>query len=485
MPNVSYVRPEVKLYFDEYQKITDCLLGETAVKKRRTVYLPKPNEEDVSPANTARYKAYLNRAVFYNVTGRTHAGLVGAVMGVNPTIELAGAAEALRINANGIGAGIEQLAKQALGENVAKGRAGLFVDYPHVETTDEQGNAVASKADVERQNLRPTIELYNADEIINWRMRVDGGVEKLSLVVLKETYDAFDDGFEIKQKEQFRVLRLDAAGFYIQELWREKRRFAGFAPQKGDGSRFDEIPFYFIGATDNSPNVSPPPLFPIVSLNLAHYCNSADYEESVYLVGQPTPCYTGLTIEWIKNAWGGQAPMFGSRAAITLPTNATAQLLQASPNTLAKEAMTDKENQMISLGAKLVEPKSGPQRTAYETAADEASENSVLTGAAKNVNSAFANALRIVNMYNNENAALKFELNTDLKISTLNAEDRRQVVSEWTAGAVTFGEMRAVLRRAGVATVKDDEAKTEIDKDAAIEAERTAADNSGSFGGDE
>ena len=470
MPNVSYVRPEVKLYIPEYQKITDCLIGETAVKKRGAAYLPKPNAEDTSVANVARYKAYLERAVFYNVAARTHAGLVGAVFGVHPTIKFDGQFEYMGLNVNGEGAGIEQLGKQALGGVLGYGRAGLFVDYPHVESTDEAGNAVQSRADVERQNLRPTIELYDSEMIINWRTRVDGGVEKLSLVVLKEKYIYKDDGFELSMKDQWRVLRLDESGFYVQEVWRERAAIMTFEPVDASGKRFTEIPFYFIGATDNSPSVEAPPLYSIVSLNLAHYRNSADYEESVYLCGQPTPCYSGLTEDWVKKVWKGNAPMFGSRAAITLPTGAKGELLQAQPNTLVKEAMTNKEQQMISLGAKLVEPKAGPQKTAYEASVDEASENSTLTGAAKNVNNAFENALRICTMFQGGGAP-EFKLNTDFELAVLGTEERRQVISEWTQGAITWGEMRAQLRRAGIATEDDTTAKAGIDLETQKEAE--------------
>ena len=207
-----------------------------------------------------------------------------------------------------------------------------------------------------------------------------------------------------------------------------------------------------------------------MSLNLAHYRNSADYEESVYLCGQPTPCYSGLTEDWVKKIWNGSAPMFGSRAAITLPTGAKGELLQASPNTLVKEAMSAKEQQMISLGAKLVEPKAGPQKTAYEASVDEASENSVLTGAAKNVNAAFENALRICVQFQGGGEPV-FKLNTDFELAVLGTEERRQVISEWTQGAITWGEMRAQMRRAGIATEDDAAAKTAIDLETEREAE--------------
>lgn len=87
-PNVAFERKELRERKADYQLIADCIAGERAVKHRKTKYLPQPNPDDVSPANVARYEAYLTRAVFYNVTQRTLSGLVGEVFRRDPVAEL-------------------------------------------------------------------------------------------------------------------------------------------------------------------------------------------------------------------------------------------------------------------------------------------------------------------------------------------------------------------------------------------------------------
>ena len=55
------------------------------------------------------------------------------------------------------------------------------------------------------------------------------------------------------------------------------------------------IPFIFCGALNNSPDVDKSPVYDIAEVNIAHYRNSADYEESCFIAGQATPVLTGLT----------------------------------------------------------------------------------------------------------------------------------------------------------------------------------------------
>src|SRR5688572_7112190 len=88
MANVSFVRPELSKVLALYYLIRDCLAGEPTIKEARTKYLPMPNASDKSPENMARYVAYLLRAVFYNVTRRTLAGLLGQIFMRPPVVKV-------------------------------------------------------------------------------------------------------------------------------------------------------------------------------------------------------------------------------------------------------------------------------------------------------------------------------------------------------------------------------------------------------------
>ena len=461
-PNVAFERKELRERKADYQLIADCIAGERAVKYRKTKYLPQPNPDDVTPANAARYEAYLTRAVFYNVTQRTLSGLVGEVFRRDPVAELPTGLDPVAEDADGAGLTLTQLAKKALRYTLAMGRGGILADYPSVDA--EEG---VTKADIDSGRIAPTLTVYDALSIINWRTVKRGSKTVLTLVVLKELYDEDDDGFEVKQKTQYRVLRLTDDVYTVQIYRDGKPVIEPKSPTDAAGQVFDYIPFTFIGAENNDSEVDNAPMYDLASLNMAHYRNSADYEESAYIVGQPTPVFAGLTEEWVKNVLQDNVRL-GSRGGVALPEGGSATLLQASPNQMPFEAMEHKEKQMVALGAKLVENKQ-VQRTATEAGIDSASETSILSSTTKNVSAAITFALKVCARYAGApDANIKYELNTEFSISKLSPQQQAQIIASWQQDAITFSEMRTALRRDGIATLDDDAARAEIEEQVAF-----------------
>lgn len=501
MPNVSFIRPELAAVMPQYKKIRDCLAGSDKVKAAGVVYLPMPNEADKSAENVARYKGYKGRAVFYNVARRTLAGLSGQVFARDPVSEIPDALDVVETDATGTGVSSAQQAKRLLNYALAYARGGIYVDYPN---TGEEG---ATKQELDAGHLRPTITVCDPNTVVNWRTITVGAKTLLSLVVIAETWPFYDDGFEIKHGCQFRVMSLeydtDENGNvvgdtkYKVEIWREKNPTVWngdsipknkayqvsegpFYPTDPEGNNLSEIPFMFVGSENNDTSVDNPPFIDLCELNLAHYRNSADYEEACYVMGQPTYWFSGLTQEWVKDVLGGQIKL-GSWGGVPLPPNSSAGLLQMNPNTMPFEAMGHKENQMVALGAKLVEQKS-VQRTATEAQQDEAAESSFLAATAKNVSAAMEWAFKWCSVFMGlDETTIVYQLNTDFDLMKLSAADRAETIKEWQGGALTFAEMRAVLRKGGVATEDDAEAKKKIDQEKADEIAAAAKAMEGDF----
>lgn len=461
MANVGFTRKEIKRLLPSYYLIRDCIEGEVAIKAARTKYLPMPNSSDTSPQNLSRYKAYLERAVFYNATQRTLYGLAGQIFVKDPVIEIPTLLDTVNIDANGDGVSLTQLMRRDVLRVLSYGRAGLLVDYP---TT----TAPASREQLLSGDIRPVMRSYAPWDIINWRTITRGARRLLSLVVLQEVYQDPVDDFEVMEKTQYRVLQL-IDNVYTAAVYRKVGSIfepdeGPFVPTDANGSPFSEIPFMFLGSENNDEYVDLPPLYDLASLNVAHYRNSADYEESCFIVGQPTPVITGLSEEWYEKVLQKQIN-FGSRGGIPLPTGATAELLQAEPNTMPKEAMEHKEQQMVSLGAKLVEEKA-IQRTATEVNSDDAAETSTLVASAKNVSAGYTWGMKkAAEFVGASNGEIKVELHTDFQISRMSADERRELVSEWQQSAISFSEMRAILRKIGIATLDDEKARAEINSD--------------------
>lgn len=442
-----------------YQVINDCLAGEIVVKNKGTTYLPMPNADDQSAENLARYNAYLTRAVFYGVTKRTLGGLVGQVFARDPVIKVPDLLQVIVDDATGSGVNIIQFAKTATEYVISRGRGGIFVDYP-LRTEDTPLDKLQSG------EVRPSMIFYPAEKIINWDTINRDGRTLLSLVVLEERYVVKDDGFRKDYGTQYRVLRL-LGGLCTGAIYRNDAAYSTFTPVDGNGNALTEIPFTFIGARTNDSSVDDPPLYDLASLNISHYRNSADYEESCFVVGQPTLVLTGLTQQWVQDVLKGKVQL-GSRGAVPLPADASALMLQAAPNSLPFEAMKHKEKQMVALGAKLIEDIS-VQRTATETAIDFSSETSVLSAAADNVSDAIAMALKWCARFyiNVSETEIEFVLNTEFDLIRLSSQDRVALVGEWQAGAISFEEMRDNLRRGGIVTRDDDEARATIEAEVA------------------
>jgi len=456
-PNVGYIRPEVVLESPKWQMVDDCVAGEMDIKSKGELYLPVP-EVNTDPAkNSKSYQKLIQRAVFYPVTGRTLEGLVGQVFSKPVTYDVPDSLEPMMNDIDGAGTSLEQQSKASLSEALKKGRGGLLSDFPEVPE-----GAVVSQADIDAGMYRPRIIQYDAEQIINWREETTGGETMLSLLVIQELAIEDVDGFELEVEPRWRVYKLEDSQVIYQswKLASENQDIIGedVILMGADGNPLSVIPFTFFGSTNNDPSVDKSPMYALASLNIAHYRNSADYEQSAFMVGQVTPVISGLTDDWVQKHIKGQV-MVGSSNAVALPKDGKFELIQAQPNSMPMEAMVHKEEQMKAIGAKLIEPNT-VAKTATEAEIEEVSESSILSSVAKNVSEAYERALYYASLFIGEVDMddISIEMNSEFQVAALGAQERQEVVNAWMAGIITKREAREVYRRKGIATLGDDEA---------------------------
>lgn len=467
--DVAHVLPEVVAARKTWDRIRAVINGGDAVREN-SEYLPALNPTDTSTSNIYRNRSYRLRAQFFGATKRTLKGLVGQVFGKPAVLTVPAELEYLQRSVDGGAVSIDQQAKQTLSDNIAIGRAVLLVDHPKTEGTVTRAQQIAER-------VMPTIQYYFAEQLINWRVGLVKGERKLTLVVLEEEYVAEDDGFKKKMAKQWRVLRIVNDQCFGQ-VWRKDTSGAYYAhdvyqPRDARGTPFDFIPVFIVGADNNDPGIDDSPLSDMAELNIGHFRNSADLEDSAFIVGQATPVFIGVSQEWVDEVFEEHGIALGSRRGIPLPKGGDAKLLQAEPNSLVKELMIHKEEQMKALGAKLVEPRTG-ERTLGEAQMDAATDSSVLATCTENVSAAYTAALRVCALFLGvevpENATLDefgYRLNTDFEIARMTVEQRRQLLAEWQAGAISTTEYRSVLQRTGIATQELEEFQAEVD--AAVE----------------
>lgn len=463
--NVDFVRPEVVAAGPRWKVVRDCLTGNDAVKKAGRLYLPMPNPTDTSKENCGRYDNYKERAVFYNVTRRTVDGWNGQVFSREPISRFPDQMDDVWYDVDGAGTSIDQQAKLALGSVMGYGRGGLLVDYPHTE-------GPLTIKEIRDGFIRPTIHFYSPESIINWQMRKIGATYVPSLIVLKETTNGVaSDGFSIVSSNQCRVLRLTADERYQIETWVKgekddiwvlQSRYFMIDPK---GNPVNRILFFPLGVGQNNFNIDLSPTYDLAMLNIAHYRNSADYEDSCFMVGQPTPVVAGVTQEWVEEVFKGTIEL-GSRAVIPLPVGGNAMLLQVNPNSMTMEAMRHKEAQMVALGARIIKDDS-VSKTLGESQMDEAGDASILATAAKNVSTAYSKALQVCAYLmgiTGKREDFQYQLNTDFPAARLTPNERAQLILEWQAEAISQSEMRAGLRRGGIATLDDEKFREEVKK---------------------
>lgn len=446
---------------NRWMTVRDCIAGSSVVKDAGDVYLPRPNASDKSDENNKRYAAYKQRAQFVNFAARTKNGLVGSAFRKPIELDIPEQLSYLIENANGAYLPLEQLTKDVVGDILEVGNYGLLIDATAHESE------TLTKRQASEIGFGAFLKCYPPESIINWK--TDGS--KTTLVVLRETIDLTPDSFEHTPAVQYRELRL-ADGRYIQRVWVDGEIIEEFEPRKSNGSTFDEIPFVKIGSINNDMTTDPAPLYDIAEINIGHYRNSADYEESCFIVGQPTPWISGLDDHWVSEHMKNGV-MLGSRSAILLPENGAMGLVQAGENAQPIEAMRLKEEQLIKIGARIISD-SRAVETAEAARIRFSSENSVLANVVDNVSAAIYSALQFVGEFMGVDITEQntvFEINKEFFDQTIDPQQIMASITLLDRGVISKEDIRSKLRK----TNYIDAERTDEDIEADVEVTNPVA----------
>lgn len=433
--NVDFTRPEYKAAAPQWKLVRDVCRGGEDIN----TYLPELVEQD-DARKKKRNKDYQDRAVFYPITGNTRNGMIGMAFKKDPLVAVIEKLSCLKDDADGAGSSIYQLAQSSLESVLEVGRHGLYVDY-------------------NSDSKLPYIFQYRAEDIINWRTARINGRTMLTLVVLRETVEE-EDGFGFKDAIQYRALAIEDGHF----ICRVYRKAAGqsvfqidseYMPERAGNGAWDEIPFTFIGAQNNDHTIDEAPLLGLAKINLGHYRNSADYEDSVFFCGQVQPYLGGLDTTW-RDHLEKTGVIVGSRSPVMLPKDGFFGYAQAQPNMLAKEAMDSKRDYMVALGAQLVSADS-KVKTVIQSVGEQNAQTSILSICCSNVSDAFSKALMWCAEYLGlDTADISFEINKDLVNHIADSAMIREIVSAWQSSAIRKSDLVRSLQKYDVIDPADD-----------------------------
>ena len=424
------------------------LVNDICDSKNLRRYLVKLNNADVSVENKMRNDQFFHRSVFAAVAGYTNRGFVGKIFSKSPTLEVPDELDYVRYDINGAGESIYQQSQEIVRDVIRIGRAGLLVDFP---TT----NGEVSRADILNGKVFATITRYDARDIINWRTERVGSKVKPVLVVLKSTRPETEpDRYTLKDKDIRIELALEE-GVYVQREWCQNEQLEWYIdsevfPRDGSGALLDYIPFVFVGSEANTTQVDHPPMYDLAKINVGHYNNSAIYEDSVFTVGQVQPWMSGLnqeTVDLMK-----QNNMYvGSGRLIGVPSGERFDFAQAQPNMLAREAMMDKVQLMIGLGAMFMQ-QGGVAKTAAQIDGELMAQHSVLSLIAHNVSEAYEIALEIAGQFMGVRGEAEYEYNLsqDFIDPKADAQMLNAVVASFLQGVLPVSDLFAWQKKHGL-----------------------------------
>jgi hypothetical protein len=251
------------------------------------------------------YELYKYRAIFYEYPAELRRVSVGRLTFEDAKIELPSELAGMVDVASASGSSMQKFIEEVFDEQVKYSRCGVLADFAATSTTSP-----------------PYLSLYSAARVLNWNVERLDGQDVLKWVVLDESgYEAVGVKWEFVGK--VRVCALDERGEYFTTLYNvddiDLERQDLLVPvdelsvyPEFKGKKSSQIPFVFINATTNGATPEVPYMMSLANTSLALYRGEADYRQALFMQGQATPMFKGVSQEDVgKFLLGAQGSVYG------------------------------------------------------------------------------------------------------------------------------------------------------------------------------
>lgn len=270
---------------------SDIMQGTLRLREKGKDYLPQfPAELDAS------YKDRLSTATLVNMSEKTRDIMVGLVfqgeieLGEDVAPEIIPLAEDI----DNAGTHLNVFAR-SLFEDQFAGWSVVLVDSPSVR--------VETRADEKALRLRPYWVKYTADQVINWRYRINpvSKAKELTLIVFKEQTNEPAGMFANEIVTRYRAFSLNDAGQVEYRLYRQTGETGidtVFGPAEfvleaeGIIPRLTKIPVGICGKGLGAK----PPLTDIALKNIEHYQTYSDFKSLMHKSCVPLPFVKNLSM---------------------------------------------------------------------------------------------------------------------------------------------------------------------------------------------
>ncbi len=343
---VRTTTPAVDKMAENWPVISALLGGTPAMRAAAGKYLPQwPNEAD---------KAYKNRvatATLFPAFSRTVEVLSGKPFSKPLTLE-DDTPERIKEWCEDVdlqGRNLHAFAADLCSDAMARGIAGILVDYPRVSN-------VRTKEDEQKIGARPYFVQISYENVLGWKSERINGVETLTQLRFLEAAREPDGEFHEKEIPQVRVLY---PGKW--EVWREKEVEGGrkvWARYEEGKSTLQKIPFVPVYGKRTGFMTGAPPLLELAHLNVEHWQSKSDQQTILHVARVPILFAKKLAVD----EEGNSAIVIGASSAIT-SDDEKGDLKYVEHTGAAIEAgrksLLDLEDMMRQIGAELLVIKPG------------------------------------------------------------------------------------------------------------------------------
>lgn len=445
--SVETTHPLYDKFLPVWQKCSDAFDGQDAIKKGKTKYLPKlsghvPTVKEKQEARAygwmpaeVEYERYLQRAVYYNYIKKITNGLSEQLFRRDVKIEVPTKMQEVVDYFTHDGKSLRTAIKESNKRILLGYRDLIVIDVPVVEEGE-----VVSLADAESKNIRPYVTYYKADEVINWDYEMINNVNVLTRVVIQESLLEQDEDDEFVKNEvtQYRVLDLDKEENYDYRVRVFRKTDSGEYDDITttypviNNNRIKYIPAYFLTQKGISGDLDYPMLNDAVDLNIAHYINSADYENAINITGSPTPVIVGYSND--PDYYEDDEIALGSRALLLNGQGAEAYFMEykgQGPEAIAN-AMEKKVDALSVLASKMLQQDPKGVESAETAEIHRSAEQGMLASMALSLSEAYEVILMVMADWMGIDGEIIILFNTDYSVKIIdpnlfsNLNDARQ-----------------------------------------------------------
>lgn len=438
--NVQDRDPKMAAMAAHWPKIDALLGGTPAMRKAGATYLPQqPNESNDD------YAYRVKTSTLFPAFERTCGVMAGKPFSKELTLnKVPAAVEQFLSDVDGQGRSLHAFASEVFTKAAVQyGFGGILVDF-----TKTEGEA-KTVADEKRMGARPYWVFVQHDQVLGYKAQTVGGQLMLTQLRLSEVAEVDDGDYGTTSVNRVRVLRPGAWA-----LWQEEAN--GYSLLEEGVTTLGYIPFVPLYGVREGFMVGKPALSALADLNIKHWQQQSDQDDSARFARKRLLVFTGLT---------DSGPLtIASDMALRLPPNADAKVVQGSAEsvTVGRTELEALEQQMIQTGAELLVATPG-QRTATEASNDAEANKSSLQRIVENFEDALDLALQYTADWQKAGSGGTVSLFKDFAAASLTDASAQLIVSMVQANMITKETGLKEQQRRGVLS-PDLDVDTEVAK---------------------